>query len=269
MASTGNESEMSGSSVVRRSSPESSLYTAFSPEYPQSVFSYDGSIPPPLSHTSRVDSPGSDSHSTLHHPSSQIQSQVRTPATPDTTPYPLQAADHFQAVSSKQFITGDINRFLMSGNSQQPRSNLDAVVNSSHSSYGSPRVPRHGYGMTVNGSGSHGNVGGAPFNLLPDWDSRQVGGSTFAKVNESSLTSRTRYSNDAATTEHFVAAPSNVSRSYVEQTAEQNGFSAHLKAQAVLGSQQQMNPLSLFPVGSTVQFKSSAPGENITTCIIA
>lgn len=91
MASIGNESELSGaSSCVYKSSPESLQYPPISPDYPQSVFSSDGSLPPPSNHVTHLDSPKLN-HSqpggttVLHHPNGQL-SHVMTPVTQLTQP---------------------------------------------------------------------------------------------------------------------------------------------------------------------------------------
>lgn len=92
-ASIGNESELSGTSsslCMYRSSPESLQYPLHSP---QSVFSSDGSLPPPNGHTlSHIDSPESltsqskpvqcgTTGTVLHHPTNDQLSHVTTPVT--------------------------------------------------------------------------------------------------------------------------------------------------------------------------------------------
>ena len=187
IASVGNESDVSGaSSCVYRSSPESTQYPPYSPDYPQSVFSSDGSLPPPaLSH---VDSPDSNQSkpacgtTVLHHPPNGQLSHdnILTPGTqpvkqpisltPVTPVMPMKQVTPRHQIQSS---SGSYPQHFIRG---QPihRDNFGMHTQASHhhqqlgrtegrrtvivgNGYGAPQLPQYNYTVRQNQGANPGN----------------------------------------------------------------------------------------------------------------
>lgn len=197
MASVGNESEVSGSSCAHRSSPESSMFAVFSPDYPQSVFSSDNSLPPPsIGGAACTDLSACDSQFMLHHSSSHV-SHSMAPRPPETRVYEVSSVDQpgFRSSLPQQFVPSQPrqqlgDRFFTSGvlmDSQSRPPHLGQThpnSGSGHYSDGchgdscscSSSFPHHSVG------GGGGFVGGAPANFHPNMNTS--GGSSMSLVKE-------------------------------------------------------------------------------------
>ena len=195
MASVGNESEVSGSSCAHRSSPEPSMFTAFSPDYPQSVFSSDNSLPPPSNRgAAHTNSAAFDSQYMLHHQSGEI-SHGMIPAPSETCVFQVSSVNQqsFKGSLPQQFIHGQpsqlCNRFFISGVSMdsQPR---PQYLGRTHVNFGDGHYCDGCYGDSCchQSSFSHHSVGGtsgfmgsAPANFHPN---RNNGSSSLSFMKE-------------------------------------------------------------------------------------
>jgi hypothetical protein len=199
-ASIGNESEVSGasSSCMYRSSPESLQYPPYSP---QSVFSSDGSLPPPNNHAlTHIDSPES-SHSkpaqcgtttVLHHPNDQFSSHVMTPVTqpvkqviPGTPVTPMIPMEQVTPVTHQIHASGSYPQHLIhshpihvdnfaqpsSRHVQQPGHQLHAEGRRTviGNGYGPPQFTQYNYSTVSR------NEGANPGNFFPNSNTNQVG----------------------------------------------------------------------------------------------
>ena len=199
-ASIGNESELSGaSSCVHRSSPESSQYRPYSPEYPQSVFSSDGSLPPPSNHAlSHVDSNSSESNhsqpsgtTVLHHPNGQlshVMTPVMTQPVKQVTPtHQMQASDvypqhfiHSQPIHGDNFGVHSQVSHQQLGHQVQTDGRRTVIVGNG---YGALQFPQQNYSTVMNGGR---NVGANPANyVFPHANANQMG-MTFVKTEPAS-----------------------------------------------------------------------------------
>lgn len=211
--SIGNESELSGaSSCVYRSSPESSQYPPYSPDYPQSVFSSDGSLPPPSNHAlSHADSPESNQSkpacgtTVLHHPNGQL-SHIMTPVTqpakqvmPVTPVAPVipmkQATSTHQIQASgsypQQFIHGQpIHGDNFGVHTQASLQQLGHQLHAEErrtvivgNGYDTPQFPQYNYSTMMN---VNRNMGVNPGNnIFPTSNANQMG-MTFVKTEPTS-----------------------------------------------------------------------------------
>ena len=213
-ASVGNESELSGaSSCAYRSSPESSQYPPYSPDYPQSVFSSDGSFPPPPSNhvLSHIDSPKSN-HSkpacgtttttaaVLHHPPNVQLSHAMTPLTqqlkqviPVIPVMPMKQATPTHQIQASggyphhlihgQPIHGDnYGMHARASHEHLGRQPHDIVEGRPSvivgNEYGTPQFPQYNYGPGTNFSC---NEGVNPSNMFPNPNADRMG-MTFVKT---------------------------------------------------------------------------------------
>ena len=203
-ASISNESELSGasSSCMYRSSPESLKYPLYSP---QSVFSSDGSLPPPNGHAlSHIDSPESltsqskpaqcaTTSTVLHHPASDQLSHIDivTPVTQSVkrvmpplipmkqvTPptHQIQASGSYPPplIQYSQQVHGDnLGVHVQASHHDQPlghqlraEGRRTVIVGNGH---GAPQFPQYSYGAVSRNEGEN------PSNFFPNSNINQVG----------------------------------------------------------------------------------------------
>ena len=195
MASVSNESEVSASSCPRRSSPESSMFTAYSPDYPQSVFSSDNSLPPPSNQgAAHTDSPVCDAQYMLHHPSSETSHSTIT-SPPDTHAYQVSSVNQhvFRGAVHHQSIHGQpsqgnqffVSRVMMDSQPMALHLGETYYVNRGDRHYGDgcgclSSLPCHSVG------GSCGFMGSAPANFHPNWNTNSSSSMSFMKKEPSS-----------------------------------------------------------------------------------
>ena len=202
--SISNESELSGasSSCMYRSSPESLKYPLYSP---QSVFSSDGSLPPPNGHAlSHVDSPESltsqskpaqcaTTSTVLHHPTSDQLSHIDI-VTPVTQPVkrvmpPLIPMKQVTPPTHQIQVSGSYPPPLIQYSQQVHGNNLGVHVQASHhdqqlghqlhvegrrtvivgNGHGAPQFSQYNYAAVSR------NEGANPGNFFPNSNVNQVG----------------------------------------------------------------------------------------------
>lgn len=206
LSSVENESEVTGtSSCACRGSPESSLYPPFSPDYPQSVFSSDGSLPPPsnptLSHVEPSESNSIPGGATvLHHPNSQ-RHHIMTLVTPQLsqpvhqvtplksvipvmppnqvlpTPHAMQASATFSSQFNSGRLTHD-NNFGMQVHGSYQQIGHQPQVDSRRTIIGS------GNGSSQFSQQNYYGVTNPP--IFPGFTANQSHGMTFVKAEPSS-----------------------------------------------------------------------------------
>ena len=255
IASIGNESELSGnSSHVFKSSPESSLYPPFSPDYPQSVFSSDGSLPPPSNHTVlRVDSPESSSQpaaTVIHHPNSHVMTPVKqvTPLKPVIPMMPVK-----QVMSTHQMPL--VDQYGVHASSMYPQQFV----------HGQPIHGDHFIAHDVQMQASHqqnytviGNEGGNPASVFPNWNTNQMG-MTFVKAEPTSPPYYTPPYIGGSVPQPQGAAAIFTGPQGISGFPPQSGSSLPVGTQMLL-SHQQPNNHSLIKSGSPM-FTTSAAGR--------
>ena len=273
-ASIGNESEISGS-FHQRSSPESSLYTPFSPEYPQSVFSSDSSLPPPSNRTLlHVIEPSlsiTNTQPPLHHHQPSVQSaQVMTPFPQQARSiYQIPVDDRYCGFTSNQ---GPPNRqhllqhdgqfshdhhFFVSGvvtDSSQLKPQLGLRHVSAEGGYSSYDASKHllpSFPTSNGSSSSYLGDGGTPANILHDWNPNEIR-TTFVKQEPST--------SPPYVPPQGTAAMFNNPQVLGDQRFKHNGSSPHLMTRTIFSVQQQPGYHSMFTSGSNM-----FPGNNTGT----
>lgn len=294
-ASVGNESEVSGS-CVQRGSPESSLYTPFSPDYPQSVFgSSDGSLPPPSNHAlSHSDSPISDSHSATYaascpcppHPGgSQISHAMPPPVIPEPPAYQMSSVSQLgfcdtTCAPPQQFVRGHTmlgDRYLVSGlmmNSSPVTSHQghdERQFSANHYDNNPLRFPqqsilvRNGGGGGGGGDGSGGDKGDVPINYLHHNQNSNKINIAFMKQEPSPSQSYYCAGPSCVSPQGTTAIFNNPHILRDQSFNKQNGSSPPVMTQTMF-PQHQQNRHSVFSSGSTWCSANTA-GNYILECV--